>query len=116
MGQGANPQMFGQNPALGMGFGPMLGGNPGGLTPEMLQQLAVQAGGPQMMSMAMLPQGLMLPGGQQQNPSSLGQQGQGQQGQGAITGINPMSLQSSGLGQMGGQNIAEMMRQQQAIQ
>jgi len=113
MTQGGNPQMFGQNPALGMGFGPMLGGNPGGLTPEMLQQLAVQAGGPQMMSMAMLPQGLMLPGGQQQNPSSLGQ---GQQGQGTIAGINPMSLQSSGLGQMGGQNIAEIMRQQQAIQ
>lgn len=47
-----NPQNIGQNPGMGMGFGAMLGGqNPGGITSEMLQQLAQGAGGPQMMQM-----------------------------------------------------------------
>ncbi len=71
-----------------------------------------------MMPMGMLPPGFGLPGALTQNPNAMGQQGQGQLGPGGISGMNPMSLQGAGLGQLGGQtfNPAEMMRQQQAMQ
>jgi hypothetical protein len=101
------------------GFGSLLGGsNPGGITPEMLQQLAQSPGGPQMMAMGLLPPGFGLPGAQTQNPNAMGQQNQGQQGQGGLAGLNPMMMQAAGLGQMGGQNFNpnDMMRQQQMLQ
>lgn len=115
-----NPQNIGQNPGMGMGFGAMLGGqNPGGITSEMLQQLAQGAGGPQMMQMGMLPPGFGLPGAQTQNPNAMGQQNQGQQqGSNGLQGMNPMMMPGGGLGQMGGQNFNpnDMMRQQQMMQ
>lgn len=114
-----NPQGLGQNPAMAglMGFGQMLGaGNQGsGLTPEMLQQLAQSSGNPQMLPMGMMPPGFSLPGGQSQNPNTMGSS-HSQQGSGAIQGLNAMGLQGAGLGQMGNPNFnAEIMRQQ-AIQ
>lgn len=82
----------------------------------MLQQLAQSSGGPQMIPMGMLPPGFPIPNGQGQNSTNLSQQSQSQQGPSGSQGINPMGLQSPGLGQMGGQNFNDMMRQQQAIQ
>ena len=102
-----------------MGFGSMLGGsNPGGITPEMLQQLAQNAGGPQMMPMGMLPPGFGLPGAQTQNPNAMGQQNQGQQGSSGLPGMNQMMIPGGGLGQISGQNFNpnDMMRQQQMMQ
>ncbi len=83
----------------------------------MLQQLAQSQGGSQMLPMGMMPQGFGIPGMQGQNSGSLGQSNQGQQSSGgSMQSLNPMGLQGNGLGQMGGQNINDVMRQQQALQ
>lgn len=86
----------------------------------MLQQLTQSSGGSPMMQMGMLPSGFTLPGAQNQGQGSIGQTSQSQQTPSGLSGMNPMSLQGSGLGQMGGQmgnqSFNDMMRQQQAIQ